>query len=1040
MLTTRIELSIMPRTRAAKAKLAEEGVPPSPPQSLSNEQRRPRRARTQPPELPPPPRSEELLPNEQSRGRRQRTQPPSLPPPAEAPRRSEPPLQPTQYPEAPPPSEQQRKRRRPRTKRTSQSPPAEGSTQSEHPPQPTQDATTPFAEDAAGPPTKVATGPPAKVAAVSPSEELSETSTARPQTRRYRASETQTQSRTYRTGESQTSNFPPYGLPPVPFPDQKQVHVQLGWNNSHLQEHERVLSLNLPADVLPAMLAFITQHPQVAGTDLLHQLEASPLFQQLLRDHDNDRVRVLTVVPGAKKRKREKEQTIKSILEAQIQKDQAERDKLRIQNPTASATDRERLRQTQIEETQNVLKECRASRANEPRRKRICTKLIADPYDENGNLRLGRFKKVEFEVDDGPEEEQGLTNTQEQTDGNSFTENMPPQQHEPTSTNSFTENMPPQQHESASTNDAAILSTETADTALQSIEISEDPYNESEKPYEVVPMEEELVPEQQLQTQTEAEPETPRARGWGLSRIFPASVSKLISFSARREAPAITASQPPAQSETQVVPQVVPQVENEPNPPVRESYVSMIASQHWQDLSDPSSIYINGDRTRNPPAVDTTQHYQAATPGEVQQLKEELEQELRAKIEAQYKANEAAYKAKALEESEKLTAAFKQQEEDLRQQEEDLDKRDERLNRERKKIAQRVEEIFPGKRKRMPSPEVIPNPPGGGFGMDLDYFYVSDSDEEDETPIRKPPTKKARTSSLGRELIGSPSGNAGEASSTSQSELQQTPPKEGAPVTPTQGSQTGRASSLNTDLNGSLHRNVFAESLSAEKDPNYAPNGSTMTFKVPSPTSSDDDSALDLEPEHDIAAPVSPLASKSTVPEQLPTPDFTTKPTPSHLIEKARSKALMHQPKTGSSLRNASRLSTSTVASDLGEEQTSPAEEPAEQLREEQARPAETPAEIPAVTPTEAQIEADGTAQDEAFVQNFLTTHVNSYEEYMQGVSPNVAAYMETTWSEEDTEAAENALEEELEGADPDEAAALFRAWRAGKAPGVAAA
>ncbi|KAK0514289.1 hypothetical protein JMJ35_002906 [Cladonia borealis] len=1027
----------MPRTRAAKAKLAEEGVPPSPPQSLSNEQRRPRRARTQPPELPPPPRSEELLPNEQRRGRRQRTQPPSLSPPAEAPRRSEPPPQPTQYPEAPPPSEellptQQRKRRRLRTKRTSQSPPAEGSTQSEHPTQPTQDATTPFAEDAAGPPaevaavppTKVATVPPVKVAAVLPSEELSETSTARPQTRRYRASEAQTQSRTYRTGESQTSNFPPYGLPPVPFPDHSQVHVQLGWNNSHLQEHERVLSLNLPADVLPAMLAFITQHPKVADTDLLHQLEASPLFQQLLRDHDNDRVRVLTVVPGAKKRKREKEQTIQSILEAQIQKDQAERDRLRTQNPTASATDRERLRQTQIEETQNVLQECRASRSNEPRRKRICTKLILDPYDENGNFRLGRFKEVEFEVDDGPEEEQGLTNTQEQTDGNSFTENMPPQQHEP-----------------ASTNDAAILSTETADTALQSIEISEDPYNESEKPYEVVPLEEELVPEQQLQTQTEAEPATPRARGWGFSRIIPASVSKLISFSARREAPAITPSLPPAQSE----PQVVPQVENEPYPPVRGSYLSVIASQNWQDLSDPSSIFINGDLTRNSPAVDTTQHHQAATPEEVQQLKEELEQELRAKIEAQYKANEAAYKAKKLEESEKLTAAFKQQEEDLRQQEEDLDKRDERLNRERKKIAQRVNEIFPGKRKRMPSPEVIPNPPGGGFGMDLDYFYVSDSDEEDETPIRKPLTKKARTSSHGRELVGSPSGTAGEASSTSQSEFQHNPPKEGAPVTPTQGSQTGRASS---DLNGSLHRNVFAESLSAEKDPNYAPNGPTMTFKVPSPTSSDDDSALDLEPEHDIAAPVSPLASKSTVPEQRPTPDFTTKPTPSHLIEKARSKALMHQPKTGSSLRNASRLSTSTVASDLGEEQTSPAEEPAEQPaeqpREEQAgsaeTPAETPAEIPAVAPTEAQIEADGTAQDEAFVQNFLTTHVNSYDEFMQGVSPNVAAYMETTWSEEDTEAAEEALEEELEGADPDEAEALFRAWRAGKVPGAAAA
>ena len=1016
----------MPRTRAAKAKLAEEGIPPSPEQSLSNEQRRPRRARTQPPDLPPAPRSEELLPNQQPR-RRGQWIPSDGPPQA-----GQPPPRFTQIPTPPPPSEewvrsQRGKRRRPRTKRPSQSPPGEDSANSEHPPQPTQDATAPFAEDVAGPsaevaavaPTKVVAVAPAEVAAAPPSEELSETSTTRPQTRRYRASETQTQSSTYRTGESQTSNFPPYGLPPVPFPDHSQVHVQLGWNNPHLQEHERVLSLNLSADVVPAMLAFITQHPKVAETDLLHQLESSPLFQHLLRDHDNDRVRVLTVVSGAKKRKREKEQTIESILEAQIEKDQAERDRLRTQNPTASAADRERLRQAQIVGTQNVLQECRASRANEPRRKRICTKRVLAPYDENGNFRLGRYKEVEVEVDDGPEEEQGLTNTQEQTAGNSFTENMPPQQ-----------------HDLASTNDEAILPNETADTALQSIEIPENPYNESEKPYEVVPMEEELVPEQQLQTQTKAVPETPRARGWALSSIIPASVSKLISFSSRREAPASTPSQPPPQSEPQVVHQIVSQVVNEPNPPVPNPYLSLIASQQWQDLNDPNSEFIHTDLTRDSPAVDTIQYYQAATPEEIQRAKEELEQELRAKIEAQYKANEAAYKAneaaykaKALEESEKLTAAFKQRVEDLKQQEQDLDKRDERTNRERKKIAQRVDEIFPGKRKRMPSPEVIPNPAGGGFGMDLDYFYVSDSDEEDETPVQKPPTKKARISSHGRELIGSPSGTAGEAS-TSQSEAQHNSPEEAAPVTPTQGSQTGHASSPNTDLNGSLDRNVFAESLSAEKDPNHAPNGPTMTFKVPSPTSSDDDSALDLQTEHDAAAPVSPLASKSTVPEQRPTPDFTTVPTPSHLIEKARSKALQHQPKTGSSLRNASRLSTSTVASDLGEEQTSPAEEPAEQPREEQAGPAETPAEIAAVAPTE----------DEAYVQNFLATHVNSYDEFMQGVSPKVAAYMETSWSEEDTEAAGLALEEELEGADPEEAAALFRAWRAGNAPGLAPA
>lgn len=35
------------------------------------------------------------------------------------------------------------------------------------------------------------------------------------------------------------------------------------------------------------------------------------------------------------------------------------------------------------------------------------------------------------------------------------------------------------------------------------------------------------------------------------------------------------------------------------------------------------------------------------------------------------------------------------------------------------------------KRKRAPSPDVIPNPPGCSYGLDLDYFYFSESDEDE---------------------------------------------------------------------------------------------------------------------------------------------------------------------------------------------------------------------------------------------------------------------------------------------------------------------
>ena len=962
----------MVRTRSGRAKLAEEGVPLSPSQSLPNE-----------------PRRREPAAKKKKKTRRR----PSSPPAEDT---SEPQPQPTQEP----------------TQEPTQGP--------------TNDPMPDHMQDSTSP----------------PSEELLETKLTRRQTSKYTTSEPQTQSRTYRTGETQTSIFPPYGLPQVPFPGQSEVHVQLGWNNPHLQEDERILSLNLPAEVLPAMLSFVTQHPQLAGTDLSHQLEVSPLFQQLMRDHDNDRVQILTVIPGAKKRKREQEPTIESILEAKIQKDRKDRHYLRS-HPTPSTTDRQRLRQARIDETENILQECRDSRANEPRRKRTCTKLIPDLYDEDGNLRLGRYKKVEFEVDDGPEVEQGLADTQEQTFGNPLTENNLPQQHEP-----------------ASTNDATPFATEMTDKASKLIEMTEDPYNESEIPYINVPLEE-TFPEEKLQNQTHAEPETPRARSWGLTNIIPSSVAKFIPFSSHRATPATTPSQPSAPSE--------PQVLDEAKPPPRTNYRAIMLSdtrlKRERDTQNDKSI-LRVHSQSHPPAADVTPHHQVAKPGDSQKSKEGLEQELRAKIEAEYKA-------KALEESEKLTAA-------LKRKVNEVNKRDKRVERERTKIAQHLDEIIPGsKRKRMPSPEVIPNPAGGGFGMDLDYFYISDadSDEEDETPVRRPQTKKARTSSQEFELIGGSIDNHGTPMRRPQTKKARTSSQESELVggsrgnhgTPMQRPQTkkartssqefeliggstgnhgtpmrrhqtmkartssqefeliggstgnGEASSTsqvgspiiatfssNTDVNMSSPRNVFETSLSPQTTPDYAP-GPTMTFKVPSPTSSDDDSELDLESQQGVAAPVSPLASKSLAPQQRPAANYTAMPTPSHLVEKARQKALMHQPKTGSSLRNASRLSSFTAGSD----------------------------------PVEEQSKAEDSAECEQIYQDFLNTHSNSYQEFIKGVSPKVQALINATWTEQDNIAAEKAFASGMENFDEAEAEAWINgeleAWKAAQIAGAAA-
>ena len=62
-------------------------------------------------------------------------------------------------------------------------------------------------------------------------------------------------------------------------------------------------------------------------------------------------------------------------------------------------------------------------------------------------------------------------------------------------------------------------------------------------------------------------------------------------------------------------------------------------------------------------------------------------------------------------------------------------------------FAQSTKNTTPGsKRKRMPSPDTIPNPKGTSYGMDLDYFRYVSSEEEDEviTPSKHRPSKLPR--------------------------------------------------------------------------------------------------------------------------------------------------------------------------------------------------------------------------------------------------------------------------------------------------------
>lgn len=422
--------------------------------------------------------------------------------------------------------------------------------------------------------------------------------------------------------------------------------------------------------------------------------------------------------------------------------------------------------------------------------------------------------------------------------------------------------------------------------------IGESPYTAEEVPSTDGPALGGVFAESQQQVQPEQAPETPRARGWGLSNFLPSarSVTKYIPFSSRR-AISTPQHQPPPQQPTQ--PQQLAQTEPRTN-------VDNSQSQADPDIAN--SVTGPGHR-----------RYQSTSKQQRLLTKEQADEERRIK---------------------KMRAQMRREAEALEKQRKDLEIAKKDLA-EQRKLADTAQ--TPGqKRKRIPSPDVIPLPANGGFGLVDEFFIVeSSSDEEDaaaqETPTKERPLKKARTSTSEDTIIASPF--------------------RARPYTGTLFAHPDSSRSRQND-------NVFVELDQPDADPTLAstpPPGPTLTFKVPSPGSSDSDSDEDEDDRQEqnkqkiqrasspsVTEPKSILRnsnqsqsrsssnssspSKTMVPPprpntghaQLPT---ATTMTPSGALEKAREKALKHQPKQPSTLRESSRLSTSTVNSDIGDQE-----------------------------------------------------------------------------------------------------------------------
>lgn len=429
------------------------------------------------------------------------------------------------------------------------------------------------------------------------------------------------------------------------------------------------------------------------------------------------------------------------------------------------------------------------------------------------------------------------------------------------------------------------------------------------------------------------------------------------------------------------------------------------------------------------------------------------------------------------------------------------------------------------KRPRAPSPDVIPNPPGGGYGMHPDYFWVTSSDEDaedgDDVDIsvqkgkqrasdsdEQPRSKRMRVTEdqddpepFSHEVIGDP--------------------HRARPY-------TGTVCPLPTS-NGSLYHggNIFEQADSTKKvarpsSPEFdqeCPNGPTMTFTVPYSDSEDDgedkgEDEMDELDSHDVLETPKVPKAVSNLNVDTPTPKSVTNvdadsttgqraedpnaanvaywaklfgspngttsglepavtPSPqipsrssssngtlapgnnaidTEALARARSQALKYTPKQPSGLRAQSRLSTSTVASDVGEEvdealggpETPAASQNSTQADDGQQGDSNTigpqdsamvgigkqrrPEGTAGMTVGEGQQQLSEGAMDgmddevraaiEAIFENDLIQFnfptMRSYAE--QGImDPEVEAYLNANWTEADTARAERSFELGLE-------------------------
>jgi len=400
------------------------------------------------------------------------------------------------------------------------------------------------------------------------------------------------------------------------------------------------------------------------------------------------------------------------------------------------------------------------------------------------------------------------------------------------------------------------------------------------------------------------------------------------------------------------------------------------------------------------------------------------------------------------------------QEEEARKTREAQEREEKRIQAEKASMPKRKRK----RRERRPSPEVIPNPPGCSYGMDLDYFCISSSEDEyedeemgEQSPLdeQQRPAKKAKMTEDAASLPDAP-----QSISPVKRALQSAPrqvlgdPHRARPYTGV----------IFADHQPRHHGgNVFSESVTREASFSAAAPTKKKVLRFPPMKKGpgtfcldyNDFSSSDEEDEAEAPAETpykstgtqkdseqkssansgTPLVADTTpksASDQTMTPSQTAaspsvtwtqpppaRPTPAHAalpvgqingtadtdaLARARSLAEKYKPKQPSGLRASSRLSTSTVGSDVHEDEAVTGDDA---ITEEDA----TTEEDAITEEEEKEVKAAVSAIPGKTLMQFDFPRPTAGPE---GIDPEVWAALDANWTKEDTDRAYTMFEDEL--------------------------